>query len=67
MKTRSKKKNKIKNKTLLIPTQIIEEKLAPINIDYNLLQFDALKFVLGVRLRRRSLPNFNFFNVNPQI
>ena len=28
-----------------------EMKLVPINMDYNLLQFDALKFVLGVRLK----------------
>ena len=44
-----------------------EMKLVPIIIDYCLLQFDALKFFLGVRLHGGSLPNFNFFNVNPQI
>ena len=37
-------------------------KLVPI-IDYCLLQFDALKFFLEVRLHGV----FNFFNVNPQI
>ena len=35
--------------------------------DHCLLQFYALKFFLGVRLREGSLPNFNSFNVNPQI
>ena len=42
-------------------------KCVPINNDYCLLQFDALKFFLGVLLQGDSLPNFNFFNVNPQI
>ena len=43
-------------------------KLVPIIMGYSLLQFDALKFFLGVRLHGGgSLPNFNFFNVNPQI
>ena len=45
----------------------IEMKLVPIIIDDCLLQFDALKFFLGIRLHGRSLPNFNFFNVNPEI
>ena len=44
-----------------------EMKLVPINMDYCLLQFDALKFFPGVRLRRQSVPNFNFFNINRQI
>ena len=44
-----------------------EMKFVPINMDYCLLQFDALIFFLGVRLHGGSLPNFNFFNVNPQI
>ena len=44
-----------------------EIKLVPIIMDYCLLQFHALKFFLGVRLRGRSQSNFNFFNVNPQI
>ena len=44
-----------------------EMKLVPINIDYYLLQFDALKFVFGVRLHGGSLRNCNFFNVKPQI
>ena len=46
----------------------IDMKLVPIIMDYCLLQFDALKFFLGVRLHGGgSLPNFNFFNVNLQI
>ena len=45
-----------------------EMKLVPIIMDYCLLQFDILKFFLGVRLHGGgSQPNFNFFNVNPQI
>ena len=44
-----------------------EMMLVQINTDYCLLQFDALKFFLEVRLHGGSLPNFNFFNVNPQI
>ena len=44
-----------------------EMKLVAIIMDYCLLQFDALKFFLGVRLHGGSPPNFNFFNVNPQI
>ena len=44
-----------------------EKKLVPIIMDYCLLQFDALKFFLGVRLLGGFLSNFNFFNVNTQI
>ena len=44
-----------------------EMKLLPILMDNCLLQFDALKFFFGVRLHGRSLHNFNFFNVNPEI
>ena len=44
----------------------MEMKLVPIIMDYCLLQFDALIFFFGVRLHGGSLPNFNFFNVNPQ-
>ena len=44
-----------------------EMKLVPIIMDYCLLQFDALKFFLGVRLHGGSLPNFYFFSVNSQI
>ena len=40
-----------------------EMKLVPVTMDYYLLQFDDLKFFLGVRLHRGSLPNFNIFNV----
>ena len=41
-------------------------KLVPIIMDYCLLQFDASKFFLGVRLHGGSQSNFNFFNLNPQ-
>ena len=41
-------------------------KLVPIIMDYCLLQFDVLKFFLGVRLHGGSQPNFNFFNANPK-
>ena len=45
-----------------------EMKLVPIIMDYCLLQFDALKFSISVRLHGMgALPNFNFFNVNPKI
>ena len=46
---------------------LTEMKLVPIIMDYCLLQFNALKFFLGVRHCRGCLPNFNFFNLNPQI
>ena len=42
-------------------------KVVQIFMDYCLLQFDVLKFFLGVRLYRGSMPNLNFFHVNPQI
>ena len=42
-------------------------KLVPIIIDYCLLQFDALNYFLGIRLHGGFLPNFKFFNANPQI
>ena len=38
-----------------------EIKLVPIILDYCLLQFDTLKFFLGVRLHGGNLPIFNFF------
>ena len=41
--------------------------LVPIIMDWCLLQYDALKIFFGVRLHGGSLPNFIFFNVNPQI
>ena len=44
-----------------------EMKMVPIIMDYCLLQFDALKFFLGMRLHGDSLSNFNFFKVKPQI
>ena len=45
----------------------MEMKLVPINMDYCLLHFHALKFYIGVPLHGGSLPNFNYFNVNSQI
>ena len=42
-------------------------KLVPIIMDYCQLQFDALQFLLGVRLHGGSQTNFNFLDVNPQI
>ena len=44
-----------------------EMKLLSINMDYCLFQFNALRFVLGVRPHEVSVPNFNFFNVKPRI
>ena len=44
-----------------------EMKLVKIIMNYCLLKFYALKFSLEVRLQGGSLPNFNFYNVNPQI
>ena len=44
-----------------------EMKLIPTIKDYSLLQFDDLKFFLGVCLHGMSLLNFKFFNVNPEI
>ena len=44
-----------------------EIKLVQNSMDYCLLQFDALKFFLGVHLHGGgSLSNFNFFNVTPK-
>ena len=44
-----------------------EMKVIPINIDYCLLRFDALKCFLGVRLHGAgSQPNSSFLNINPQ-
>ena len=43
-----------------------EIKLVPIIMDYCQLQFDAVKFFLGVRQLEESLSNFNFFNITPQ-
>ena len=39
-----------------------EMKLVPINMDYSLLQFDALKFVLGVLLHEGLNLTLIFFN-----
>ena len=38
-----------------------EMKLVPINVDHWLHQFDALNFLLEVRLHGESLLNFSFF------
>ena len=65
MYSRSKKK---RNTPLYFNTNYrTEMKLVLINIYYCLCQFDALKFVLQVRLHGESVPNFNFLNVKPQI
>ena len=64
MYSRSKKKNTL----IYFKTNYRREmKLVLIIMDYYLLQFDALKFFLGVRLHGEYLSNLNFFNVNPQI
>ena len=42
-------------------------KLVPMIMDHCLLQLDALKFFLGIRLHGGFQPNFNFFNVTLQI
>ena len=46
-----------------------EMKLVPVIMDYCLLQFDALKYFLVVRLHgeRGSYPNCYFLNLNSQI
>ena len=65
MYSRSKKKKR--NTLIYFNTNYrTKMKLVPIITDYCLLQFDALKFFLVARLHGRSLPNFNFLNVNPQ-
>ena len=66
MYNRSKKNNKRNTPIYFNTNYRTEMKLVPIIMDYCLLQFDALKFFLGDRLHGGgSLPNFNFFNVNP--
>ena len=45
----------------------IKIKQVSIIMDYCLLQFDDLNFFFGLCLHGGSLPNFNFFNENPQI
>ena len=63
-----KKKKKKRNTTINSNTKYLREmKLVSINMDYCLLQFDAIKFFLGVHLHGGSQPNINFFNVNLQI
>ena len=61
-----KKKKKKGNTPIYFTTyKRTEIKLVQITMDYCLLQFDALKLFLRVRLHGESLPNFNFLNVNP--
>ena len=57
-----------KNETpLLISLQIIIQKRNWYQSPWiGLLQFDALKYFLGLRLHGESLSNFNIFNVNLQ-
>ena len=68
---KSVKKEKKKKKTkhpYFNTNYCIEMELVPNIMDYCLLQFDALKFFLGVHLHGEgSLLNFNVFNINPQI
>ena len=60
--------NKSKNTPVYFNTNYrTEMKLVPIIMDYCPLHLDALKCFLGMRLHGGSLPNFKFFNVNPQI
>ena len=63
MYSRSKKKSPIYFNT----NYHTEMKLVPIIMDYRLLQFDALKIFLRVRLHGGSLLNFKLLNVNSQI
>ena len=61
-------RSKKKKKTVYFNTYYrTKMKLVPIIMDFCLLQFDALKIFLRVRLHGGSLPNFQFFNVSPQI
>ena len=63
---KEKKKTKKRSTPIYFNTNYrAETKLVLITMDYSLLQFDALKFFLGMRLHGVSQPNFNFFNVNP--
>ena len=65
MNSRSKKK---RNAPIYFNSNYCTEiKLVSIIMDYCLLQFDVLKFFLGVHLHRESQPNLKFFNVNPKI
>ena len=57
-----------KNTPIIFNTNYLTEmKLILIIMNYCLLHFDALKFLLGIRLHGVSQPNFYFFNVNTQI
>ena len=58
------KKEKKKNTPInFVANYQREIKLISINMDYFLLQFDALKFFVWVHLHGRSQPNFNFFSM----
>ena len=60
-------RSKKEKKTIYFnPNYCTEIKLVLTIMKYNLFQFDALKFFLGARLHGGSLPNINFFNLNPQ-
>ena len=68
--TASQKKKKRNTPIYFFTNYRTERKLVPIIMDYCLLQFDALKFFLGVRLHRGGLNLISFFfppNVNPHI
>ena len=66
MYSRSKKQKQKRNTPIYFNTSYCTEmKLVPIIMDYSLLEFDALKFFLGVRLHGSSQPNFNFFQYKP--
>ena len=66
--SRSKKKEEKGTPPINSNTNYLGEiKLIPTIMDNCLLQFDNIKFDLGVRLHGGSLPNFNFFSVNTQI
>ena len=69
MYSRSKKK-KSRNTPIYFNTNCrTEMKLVSIIMDYCLLQFDTLKFFLGIRLQGGGVSayNFNSFNVKSQI
>ena len=66
---KKKKKKKRKFPIYFNTIYCTEMKLVPIMMDYSLLQFDTLKIFLGgpSTWGGGSLPNFHFFNVNPEI
>ena len=59
---------KKKKKTINSNTNYCREmELIPTNMDYYLLQFNTLKFIMGDSLQELYVPNFNFFCINPQV